>query len=81
VGVDGSALAPRKLLAQETHALVPLPIRDIGLNAAITAENMAPLLELDPLLFQATHPVTNDFLWRSGRRLESVNEYACSLRW
>jgi 2-polyprenyl-6-methoxyphenol hydroxylase-like FAD-dependent oxidoreductase len=65
VGADGSASLTRKLIAPETHALVPLPIRGIGFCAVITPENMAPMLEIDPLLFQAVHPVTNDYLWWS----------------
>jgi 2-polyprenyl-6-methoxyphenol hydroxylase-like FAD-dependent oxidoreductase len=65
VGADGSASLTRKLLAPETHALVPLPIRGFGFCAVITPENMEPILKIDPLLFQATHPITNDYMWWS----------------
>ncbi|KAF8543670.1 hypothetical protein BDD12DRAFT_725665, partial [Trichophaea hybrida] len=65
VGADGSASQTRRILAPETHALKPLPIHAIGAEVNYTPEQMAPMLKLDPLLFQAIHPETNDFLWWS----------------
>jgi len=70
VGADGSASQTRRILAPEIHALKPLPIRAIGVGVNYTPEQMTPLLKLDPFLFQAIHPKTNDFLWWSGKYLQ-----------
>ena len=66
VGVDGSSSRLRRLLAPENHTAKKLSISGAAVAVYFTPEQMTPMLELDPLLFLAIHPETNDFLWWSG---------------
>ena len=66
VGADGSSSRLRRLLAPENHAAKKLSISGVAVAVYFTPEQMIPMLKLDPLLFQAIHPETNDFLWWSG---------------
>ncbi|KAF4535349.1 Monooxygenase [Lasiodiplodia theobromae] len=65
VGVDGSRSRIRQVLAPATFRNEQLPLRFTGVAVDMTAEAIAPLRALDPLLFQGLHPPTRTFMWYS----------------
>jgi len=65
VGIEGSASVVRKILCPDSHDLQQLPIRFAGTSAVLTKEQVQPLRDLDPLLFQGCHPETGTFFWFS----------------
>ncbi|KAH6649186.1 hypothetical protein BKA67DRAFT_521779 [Truncatella angustata] len=65
VGADGNNSNVRKFLMPEDHELTKLPVHLIGVVRHFTPEQAAPVRALDPLLFQALHPKTQNFLWYS----------------
>jgi 2-polyprenyl-6-methoxyphenol hydroxylase-like FAD-dependent oxidoreductase len=65
VGSEGSNSRTRQLVAPETYRNVRLPVRLTGLAVDLTPEQVRPLRELDPLLFQGCHPSSSTFLWVS----------------
>ncbi|EED12117.1 monooxygenase, putative [Talaromyces stipitatus ATCC 10500] len=59
VGTDGRNSKTRRiLLGEEIGALNPLPVCSIGTTITMTPEQFAPIREIDPLLFQGSHPAT-----------------------
>lgn len=65
VGTEGSNSRTRQLVAPETYRNNRLPVRLTGTAVDFTPEQVKPLRDLDPLLFQGCHPHSSTFLWVS----------------
>ncbi|KAL4983046.1 hypothetical protein BDW68DRAFT_191660 [Aspergillus falconensis] len=65
VGIEGSRSSVRSILRPDAYHNVQLPVRFVGVAVDLTAEEVAPLRDMDPLLFQGCHPETGVFLWFS----------------
>lgn len=68
IGCDGARSKMRQLLFSESPSLAQmhtLPVRALGVTIRLTPDQVKPLLEIDPLLFQGCHPDTGVFLWYS----------------
>ncbi|RGP81839.1 hypothetical protein FLONG3_36 [Fusarium longipes] len=65
VGVEGSNSSTRKYLVPDLYRNIRLPIRFTGAALDLTPEQVKPLKEIDPLLFQGCHPATGTFFWFS----------------
>lgn len=65
VGTEGSNSRTRQLVAPETYRNSRLPVRLTGTAVDFTPEQVKPLRDLDPLLFQGCHPHSSTFLWVS----------------
>lgn len=65
IGADGNNSLVRKQLLPETYQLTQLPINLLGVVRHFNAEKAALIRALDPLLFQALHPKTGNYLWYS----------------
>lgn len=65
VGADGNNSNVRKYLMPDHHELTKLPVHLVGVVRHFTPEQAAPVRALDPLLFQALHPKTQNYLWYS----------------
>ncbi|KAL3433423.1 hypothetical protein BDV09DRAFT_171940 [Aspergillus tetrazonus] len=74
VGTDGrNSKTRRLLLGEEAGALNPLPVRSIGTTITMTPEQFAPIREIDPLLFQGSHPETGVYMWFSLVSSPTIN--------
>ncbi|KAF9773086.1 hypothetical protein IL306_009129 [Fusarium sp. DS 682] len=73
VGVEGSNSRTRKFLAPESYRNIRLPIRFTGAALDLTPEQVKPLKDIDPLLFQGCHPETGTFFWFSMLETPLVN--------
>lgn len=73
VGAEGSNSKTRQLVAPETYRNTQLPIRLTGTAVEFTAEQVKPLRDLDPLLFQGCHPRSGNFLWVSMLETPETN--------
>ncbi|TPX13007.1 uncharacterized protein E0L32_006652 [Thyridium curvatum] len=73
VGIEGSNSRTRKFLAPDSYKNIPLPIRFTGAAVDLTPEQVKPLKDIDPLLFQGCHPVTGAFFWFSMLETPQVN--------
>ncbi|KAG8168094.1 hypothetical protein KVR01_003783 [Diaporthe batatas] len=65
VGAEGSNSRTRQLVAPETYRNTQLPVRLTGTAVDFKPEQVKPLRDLDPLLFQGCHPSSSTFLWVS----------------
>ncbi|KPM41823.1 hypothetical protein AK830_g4717 [Neonectria ditissima] len=65
VGAEGSNSCTRKFVAPDTYRNTRLPVRFVGCSVDLTPEQVKPLKEIDPLLFQGCHPTSGNFLWVS----------------
>lgn len=65
VGAEGTNSQTRQILAPETYRNNPVPVRFVGVAVEMTPEQVKPLRDIDPLLFQGCHPSTGNFLWVS----------------
>jgi 2-polyprenyl-6-methoxyphenol hydroxylase-like FAD-dependent oxidoreductase len=65
VGAEGANSQTRQFLAPETYRNLPLPVKFVGAAVDMTPEQVKPLREIDPMLFQGCHPDTDNFLWVS----------------
>ncbi|KAF7541892.1 hypothetical protein G7054_g221 [Neopestalotiopsis clavispora] len=65
VGADGNNSNVRRHLMPEHHELTKLPVHLVGVVRHFTPEQATPVRALDPLLFQALHPKTQNYLWYS----------------
>lgn len=65
VGAEGSNSRTRQVVAPETYKNQPLDVKLLGAAVNMTPEQVKPLRDIDPLLFQGCHPDTNNFLWVS----------------
>ncbi|RFN47027.1 hypothetical protein FIE12Z_8753 [Fusarium flagelliforme] len=73
VGVEGSNSSTRKHLVPDSYRNIRLPIRFTGAALNLTPEQVKPLKDIDPLLFQGCHPVTGTFFWFSMLETPQVN--------
>jgi 2-polyprenyl-6-methoxyphenol hydroxylase-like FAD-dependent oxidoreductase len=73
VGVEGSNSRTRKFLAPESYRNIRLPVRFTGAALDLTPEQVKPLKDIDPLLFQGCHPETGTFFWFSMLETPLVN--------
>ncbi|KAI1063668.1 hypothetical protein LB506_005545 [Fusarium annulatum] len=73
VGVEGSNSRTRKFLAPESYRNIRLPVRFTGAALDLTPEQVKPLKDIDPLLFQGCHPETGTFFWFSMLETPVVN--------
>ncbi|KAF2811399.1 FAD/NAD(P)-binding domain-containing protein [Mytilinidion resinicola] len=74
VGADGSGSRTRRaLLGAEEAKLYQLPVRFMGVTVRMTPEEVRPLRDIDPLLFQGCHPDTGAYLWFAMLSTPEVN--------
>lgn len=73
VGAEGTNSQTRKFLVPDNYRNHQLPVRFIGAAVDMTPEQVKPLRDIDPLLFQGCHPVTGHFLWISMMESPEVN--------
>jgi 2-polyprenyl-6-methoxyphenol hydroxylase-like FAD-dependent oxidoreductase len=74
VAADGSGSKTRHLLVgEEQGRLNQLPANFMGVTVRLTEDKARPLREIDPLLFQGSHPDTRYFLWYSTLSTPEVN--------
>ncbi|KHO02086.1 Aromatic-ring hydroxylase-like protein [Metarhizium album ARSEF 1941] len=65
IGAEGTNSRTRKFLVPDNYRNHQLPVRFIGAAVDMTPEQVRPLRDIDPLLFQGCHPVTGHYLWVS----------------
>ncbi|KAI1175757.1 FAD/NAD(P)-binding domain-containing protein [Nemania sp. FL0916] len=65
VSADGSNSKTRSLLLGPAAALHRLPARLMGVTVDLSEQQMQPLLSIDPLLFQGSHPQSGYFVYFS----------------
>lgn len=73
IGAEGSNSQTRKFLCPDSYTNHPLAVRFIGTRVDMTLGQVKPLRDIDPLLFQGTHPDTNTLLWVSMLEVPEVN--------
>lgn len=73
VGVEGSRSMVRQILRPDAYDNVLLPINFTGVAVDLTPEQIKPLREMDPLLFQGCYPPTGVFFWFSMLETPQVN--------
>lgn len=76
IGADGSSSRTRRLLfTQEPDVgqLVQLPVRLMGVTVRLAPPQAHVLRDIDPLLFQGSHPDTRVFLWYSTLSTPETN--------
>lgn len=73
IGAEGSSSQTRKYLVPDNYRNYQLPVRLIGAAVDLTPEQVQPLRDIDPLLFQGCHPETGNFLWISMMATPEVN--------
>ncbi|KAJ6588010.1 FAD binding domain-containing protein [Mycena capillaripes] len=74
IGADGSASRVRGLLVgEEEGRLQPVGANFVGVTVRLGEEEVVPLREIDPLLFQGSHPDTGYFMWFSILSTPEVN--------
>ncbi|PYH71815.1 FAD-dependent oxidoreductase [Aspergillus vadensis CBS 113365] len=74
IGCDGSRSPTREILYPDSHEMNPLPVQILGAATLYTAEEMAGAAEIDPFIFQGSHPESNVFLFFSI--LDNPNNFA-----
>jgi 2-polyprenyl-6-methoxyphenol hydroxylase-like FAD-dependent oxidoreductase len=73
VGADGSKSMTRKVLRPDNYRNNRLPVRYVGSAVDMTPDQVKPLRQLDPLLFQGCHPDTSCFMWVSMLEVPEIN--------
>ncbi|KAF2121213.1 FAD-binding domain-containing protein [Lophiotrema nucula] len=75
VGADGSSSRVRRLLfaGTEQAQLNQLPARFVGVTVRLTPSKAKVLRDIDPLLFQGSHPETGVYLWYSTLSTPETN--------
>ncbi|KAJ7795233.1 hypothetical protein B0H14DRAFT_3114738 [Mycena olivaceomarginata] len=74
IAADGGASRVRGLLVgEEEGRLQPVGANFVGVTVRLGEEEVAPLREIDPLLFQGSHPDTGYFMWFSILSTPEVN--------
>lgn len=73
VGAEGSNSQTRKFLVPDAYQNYLLPVKMIGVSVDFTPDQVQPLRQIDPLLFQGCHPDTGVFLWVSMLESPEVN--------
>lgn len=73
VGIEGSRSVVRQVLRPDSFDNFPLPINFTGVAVDLTPEEIKPLRDMDPLLFQGCYPPTGVFFWFSVLETPQVN--------
>jgi 2-polyprenyl-6-methoxyphenol hydroxylase-like FAD-dependent oxidoreductase len=73
VGVEGSRSMVRQVLRPDAFNNIPLSINFTGVAVDLTPQQIKPLRDMDPLLFQGCHPPTGGFFWFSTLETPYVN--------
>jgi len=76
IGCDGSNSGMRRLLFKDDSSksqLNQLPVRALGVTLRMTEQEVIPLRNIDPLLFQGCHPETGTFMWYSTVSTPNLN--------
>ncbi|KAJ5125099.1 uncharacterized protein N7515_005163 [Penicillium bovifimosum] len=73
VGVEGSRSMVRQVLRPDAFDNTPIGINFTGVAVDLTPEEIQPLRDMDPLLFQGCHPTTGDFFWFSMLETPLIN--------
>ncbi|KAF2179013.1 FAD-binding domain-containing protein [Zopfia rhizophila CBS 207.26] len=78
IGADGSSSRTRRLMYASSPdpsmgLLNQLPVRFMGITLKMSPEQVEPLRDIDPLLFQGSHPNTGVYLWYSILSTPEVN--------
>lgn len=76
IGADGSSSRTRRLLftqEPDTGQLIQLPVRLMGVTVRLAPSQAQILRDIDPLLFQGSHPDTGVFLWYSTLSTPETN--------
>ncbi|KAJ6028913.1 uncharacterized protein N7446_011747 [Penicillium canescens] len=73
VGVEGSRSMVRQFLRPDAFGNKTLGINFTGVAVDLTPEEIKPLCDMDPLLFQGCHPTTGAFFWFSMLETPQVN--------
>ncbi|KAJ5298080.1 hypothetical protein PENANT_c039G06734 [Penicillium antarcticum] len=73
VGVEGSRSIVRQFLRPDAFDNQNLGINFTGVAVDLTPEEIKPLRQMDPLLFQGCHPPTGAFFWFSMLETPQVN--------
>jgi 2-polyprenyl-6-methoxyphenol hydroxylase-like FAD-dependent oxidoreductase len=73
VGAEGSNSQTRKYLVPEDYQNYLLPVKLVGVSVDLTPEQIKPLRQIDPLLFQGCHPETGVFIYVSVLETPEVN--------
>ncbi|KAJ6130946.1 hypothetical protein N7523_001406 [Penicillium sp. IBT 18751x] len=73
VGIEGSRSMVRQILRPDAFSNIPLSINFTGVAVDLTPQQVKPLREMDPLLFQGCHPPTGAYFWFSMLETPSVN--------
>lgn len=79
VGADGSSSRIRRSLfksSPEMGQLNQLPVRFMGVTVRLSASQAQVLRDIDPLLFQGSHPDTGAYLWYSTLSTPETNKSA-----
>ena len=81
VGCDGSHSRVRRFIYPDHDQMSRLPIKLLACTVWYTAEQMAGAQNIDPFIFQGTHPETNVYLFFScmapnqSQRLKREDDY------
>ena len=73
VGIEGSRSMVRQFLRPDAFSNKKLGINFTGVAVDLTPEEIKPLCDMDPLLFQGCHPPTGAFFWFSMLETPQVN--------
>ncbi|KAH9906038.1 FAD/NAD(P)-binding domain-containing protein [Xylariomycetidae sp. FL2044] len=73
IAADGSNSKTRSLLLGDAGSIQQLPARFMGVTVILSEAQTKPLREIDPLLFQGSHPDTGVFMWFSVLSTPEVN--------
>lgn len=73
IGAEGSNSQTRKYLVPEDYQNFFLPVKLVGVSVDLTPEQIKPLRQIDPLLFQGCHPETGVFIYVSVLETPEVN--------
>ncbi|KAJ5131628.1 hypothetical protein N7448_005786 [Penicillium atrosanguineum] len=73
IGVEGSRSMVRQVLRPDAFNNIPLSINFTGVAIDLTPQQIKPLRDMDPLLFQGCHPPTGAFFWFSTLETPCVN--------
>ncbi|KAI9704556.1 MAG: hypothetical protein M1820_005469 [Bogoriella megaspora] len=74
VAADGSGSNIRQLLIEhDLGRLKRLPVNHLAVTRRLTEKQVSPLRDIDPLLFQGSHPDTGYYMWYSTLSTPDAN--------
>lgn len=77
IGADGSGSSVRKAICPESWQPHALTVIGTGVSVKYSVEKLKPVLALDPVLFEASHPQSNSFMFFSSTCLDG---FFCNYR-